>query len=148
MTHDITVDDQGQIFLNISRRDTLYMDICTLIIYECIERDVVWSPVLVIRKSQIIPFSCNLELLGNSIFLMELCSYLLLIFVALLQPTEQYVFSHQFYGNYQKQLRTHKELHSAKYKYEIKTIDMPVCIYKKCPILSFPSTILLQELYI
>ncbi|OAD54503.1 Lysosomal Pro-X carboxypeptidase, partial [Eufriesea mexicana] len=51
---------------------------------------------------------------------------LLLIFIALWQPTTQHFFLNKFYRNYQREPRIQNELHSAKYKYEIKTIDMPV----------------------
>ncbi|KOC67366.1 Lysosomal Pro-X carboxypeptidase [Habropoda laboriosa] len=57
---------------------------------------------------------------------MELYNILILIFVALWQPATQHIFSNKFYENYQSQLRTQNEIHSAKYKYEIKTINMPV----------------------
>lgn len=58
---------------------------------------------------------------------MWLQNILFLIFVALWQPTSQYIPFNKFYGNFQKQLHNQNELHNAKYKYQIKTIDMPVC---------------------
>ncbi|XP_076749843.1 lysosomal Pro-X carboxypeptidase [Xylocopa sonorina] len=57
---------------------------------------------------------------------MELCNFLLLIFVASWQPTTQYIFQNNFYTTYQRQLRTPHNIDSAKYKYETKTINMPV----------------------
>ncbi|XP_076177108.1 lysosomal Pro-X carboxypeptidase [Ptiloglossa arizonensis] len=57
---------------------------------------------------------------------MWLQNILFLIFVALWQPTSQYIPFNKFYGNFQKQLHNQNELHNAKYKYQIKTIDMPV----------------------
>ncbi|CAK9803908.1 Lysosomal Pro-X carboxypeptidase [Anthophora quadrimaculata] len=57
---------------------------------------------------------------------MKLHNIFLLIFVALWQPTTQHIFLNKFYGNYQGQLRTQDEIHSAKYEYEIKTINMPI----------------------
>ncbi|XP_053975185.1 lysosomal Pro-X carboxypeptidase [Hylaeus volcanicus] len=47
---------------------------------------------------------------------------LLLLFFALWQPTSQHI----FFNRFQKQSRSQDELDSAKYKYETKTIDMPV----------------------
>lgn len=61
---------------------------------------------------------------------MGLYNILLFIFIALWQPTMEYILLNKFYGNYQNQLRTQNELYSGKYKYEIKTIDMPVCDIK------------------
>lgn len=58
---------------------------------------------------------------------MELFNILLLFFITLWQSTLQHIFLNKFYGNYQKSLYIQNELHSAKYRYEIKTIDMPVC---------------------
>ncbi|XP_071862941.1 lysosomal Pro-X carboxypeptidase [Bombus fervidus] len=57
---------------------------------------------------------------------MGLYNILIFLFIALWQPTMQYILLNKFYGNYQNQLRTQNELYSGKYKYEIKTIDMPV----------------------
>ncbi|XP_012347648.1 lysosomal Pro-X carboxypeptidase [Apis florea] len=57
---------------------------------------------------------------------MELFNILLLFFITLWQSTLQHIFLNKFYGNYQKSLYIQNELYSTKYKYEIKTIDMPV----------------------
>ena len=56
---------------------------------------------------------------------MELRTAFLLIFVGLCQPSLQHIFLSKFHGNHQRQSRSWKEL-DEKYKYEIKTIDMPV----------------------
>ncbi|CAL7948405.1 unnamed protein product [Xylocopa violacea] len=57
---------------------------------------------------------------------MELRSFLLLIFIASWQPTTQNIFQNSFYTTYQRQLHIPHHKQSAKYKYETKTIDMPV----------------------
>ncbi|XP_031836182.1 lysosomal Pro-X carboxypeptidase [Nomia melanderi] len=55
------------------------------------------------------------------------CQYTLLaIFVALLQPSSQNFLLHRFHEGFNKQLRSQNELHSAEYKYQIKTIELPV----------------------
>ncbi|XP_017889844.1 lysosomal Pro-X carboxypeptidase [Ceratina calcarata] len=56
---------------------------------------------------------------------MELRYILLFIFLVFCEPSTQYRFSQKFRGNYQKHPRV-QNFESAKYKYEIKTIDMPV----------------------
>lgn len=59
-------------------------------------------------------------------FGMKAHNILLLIFIALCQPAVQHAFLNRFYRSNHEQLRTQIESHSAKYKYEIKTINMPV----------------------
>ena len=50
----------------------------------------------------------------------------LIIFVVLWQPALQQFLSNRFHGTFLQQLRSRHEFSSGKYKYQIKTIDVPV----------------------